>query len=209
MFYHDFYNVDPFKPVNIEFNMFSPEEVKKLSVARIDSLISFTPLGEPVLGGLYDSRLGPAHISGGKCSTCKQNSVSCPGHFGHIELPCPVINPIFSTPIIHIIKMSCLSCHKLLLKQENIMLMAAQLTLIDNGQLTDAHNLPIEINGFNEDDTDLTGDELKTFIDVYLKERLQANDSSYIKSVDEVRQLLIAETINQVRKQIQTFDITI
>lgn len=200
MFYHDFYNVDPFKPINVEFNMFSPEEVRKLSVARIDSLIPFTPLGEPVPGGLYDSRLGPIYMSGGKCPTCNQNAVSCPGHFGHIELPCPVINPIFSTAIIHIIKISCLSCYKILLPKESVLLLAAQLKLIDNGQLVDAQELATEINGISDGDNEnVTSDELQTFIDEYLKVRLQENDTSYMKSADDVRHTFISNAINQVR----------
>lgn len=199
MFYHDFYNVDPFKPVNLEFNMFSSEEVKKLSVARIDSLISFTPLGEPVDGGLYDPRLGPVHMSSGKCLTCNQNSVSCPGHFGVIELPCPVINPIFSTAIIHIIKLSCLSCYQLLLPRNTTLLLAAQLKLLNNGQLTDAHNLATEINGLcDDDDRKMSTDEVETFINLYLKERLQPSNMSCLKSGDEMRHHFIAETLNQV-----------
>lgn len=201
MFYHDFYNVDPFKPVSLEFNTFSSEEVKKLSVARIDSLISFTPLGEPVRGGLYDSRLGSIHMSSGKCSTCNQNSVLCSGHFGHIELPCPVINPIFTTAVIHILKISCLSCYCVLLPRETTILLAAQLKLLDNGQLTHAHELATEINGLCEDDErNLSVDELETFISLYLKERLQENNGSYVKCADEIRQNFISETINQVSK---------
>lgn len=205
MFYHDFYNVDPFKPVSLEFNMFSTEDVKKLSVARIDSLLTFTPLGEPIQGGLYDSRLGPAHVSAGKCSTCCQNAVSCSGHFGHIELPSPVINPIFSAAVIHIIKISCLSCYRVLLPREATLLLAAQLKLLDNGQLSDAHNLSIEVNGLGEDDRNLSVDELETFINVYLKERLQENDETYVKSVDDVRQNFIAETISQVSTFLHTY----
>lgn len=201
MFYHDFYNVDPFKPISMEFSMFSTEDVKKLSVARIDSLISFTPLGEPVQGGLYDSRLGPSHVSGGKCSSCNQNAVLCPGHFGHIELPCPVINPIYSSAVIHIIKISCLSCYKILLNREDSLLLAAQLKLLDNGQLSNAYDLAIEINGLSEeDDRNLSADEIEAFIAVYLKEHLRENEVSYLKSADEIRQNFIADTLNKVSK---------
>ena len=28
------------------------------------------------------------------CTTCKLSAVHCPGHFGHIELPLPVYNPL-------------------------------------------------------------------------------------------------------------------
>lgn len=199
MFYHNFYNVDPFKPVNVEFSMFTSEEVKKLSVVRIDSLVSFTPLGEPVAGGLYDSRLGPANMNSGKCSTCSQNAVSCSGHFGHIELPCPVINPVFSAAVIQIIKISCLSCYRVLLPREATLLLTAQLKLIENGQLADAHNLVTEMNGLFEDgDRKLSVDEIETFISLYLKEHLQTIYVSYLKNADEIRQNLIADTINQV-----------
>jgi len=199
MFYHDFYNVDPFKPVNMQFNMFSSEEVKKLSVARIDSLISFTPLGEPIVGGLYDPRLGPIHVSSGKCSTCNQNAVSCPGHFGVIELPCPVINPIYCNTIIHIIKLSCLSCYQILLQPKAMLLLAAQLKLLNNGQLIEAYSLATEVNEFgNGLDKILSTDEIEAFINVFLKEHLQESDMSYLKSGDDIRQHFIAEAMNQV-----------
>lgn len=201
MFYHDFYNVDPFKPISMEFNMFSSEEVKKLSVVRIDSLLSFTPLGEPVQGGLYDYRLGSIHMSSGKCSTCNQNSVLCSGHFGHIELPCPVINPIFTAAVIHILKISCLSCHSILLPRKTTILLAAQLKLLENGQLIHANELTTEINGLcGDDERDLSVDEIEKFISLYLKEHLQENNGSYVKCADEIRQTFIAETINQVCK---------
>lgn len=199
MFYHNFYNVDPFKPINVEFSMFTSEEIKKLSVVCIDSLVSFTPLGEPVAGGLYDTRLGPANMNSGKCSTCSQNAVSCSGHFGHIELPCPVINPIFSAAVIHIIKISCLSCYRILLPREATLLLTAQLKLIDNGQLADAHNLTTEMNGLFEDgDRKLSVDEIETFISLYLKKHMQTINISYLKNTDEIRQNFIADTINQV-----------
>lgn len=199
MFYHDFYNVDPFKPINLEFSMFSLEEVKKLSVARIDSLITFTPLGEPSIGGLYDPRLGPIQLTGGKCSTCNQNAVSCTGHFGHIELPCPVINPIYLGYVFQLIKISCLSCYKVLLPQEAIILMAAQLKLIDNGQITDAHNLTTEVKSFCKDNNrDLSADELDTFINLHLKIHLKELTVCYMKNIEESRQNFITDCLNRV-----------
>lgn len=201
MFYHDFYNVEPFKTNNLEFSMFSSEDVQKLSVARIDSLVAFTPLDEPLLGGLYDPRLGPIHVNTGKCLTCNQNLVSCSGHFGHIELPCPVINTIFSAAVVHIIKLSCFSCFRIMLPRKYILLLAAQLKLLDSGQLIDSYDLATEINGLCEDeDTDLSEDQLETFINVYLKERMTKNDVSYMKCAEDIRQHFIVETLNHVSK---------
>lgn len=51
-------------------------------------------MGNPALNGLYDLALGPPD-SKEVCATCIQNFSNCPGHFGHIELPLPVYNPLF------------------------------------------------------------------------------------------------------------------
>jgi len=88
-----------------------------------------------------------------------------------------------------------------LLPRETTILLAAQLKLLDNGQLTHAHELTTAINGLCEDDErNLAVDELETFISLYLKEHLQGNNESYVKCADEIRQTFIAETINQVSK---------
>lgn len=46
--------------------------------------------------GLHDPALGleSGVMPTRQCVTCRQNSTSCPGHFGHIELPVPVYNPL-------------------------------------------------------------------------------------------------------------------
>lgn len=51
-------------------------------------------VGNPSVNGLYDLALGPPD-SKEACATCMQNFSNCPGHFGHIELPLTVYNPLF------------------------------------------------------------------------------------------------------------------
>lgn len=51
-------------------------------------------MGNPAVNGLYDLALGPPD-SREVCATCMQNFSNCPGHFGHIELPLTVYNPLF------------------------------------------------------------------------------------------------------------------
>lgn len=92
------------------FSMFTTEEVKKLSVVKICSPLLFDALGHPVPTGLYDMIMGPLSGKSDPCRTCYMNVYSCPGHFGHIELPLPVINPLFDKMIVTILKMSCLTC---------------------------------------------------------------------------------------------------
>lgn len=47
----------------------------------------------PTWSGLYDPAMGPTERKG-VCGTCKQDHVFCPGHFGRVELPVPVYNPV-------------------------------------------------------------------------------------------------------------------
>ena len=43
------------------------------------------------------------------CTTCGQNSVFCPGHMGHIELPLPVFNPIYFKTLFRVNRFLCLT----------------------------------------------------------------------------------------------------
>lgn len=116
-------------PENVTFSIFTEDEIRRLSVLKICSTITFDALGYPVSGGLYDKclglisftsefahknneiyLLGPVSEKGDPCGTCFQNVYQCPGHYGHIELPLPVINPVFTKIIATVLKLSCFSC---------------------------------------------------------------------------------------------------
>lgn len=70
--------------------------MRKLSVKRITSPITYDSLMNVVTDGLYDPALGPVDWNA-RCTTCGLNSTQCPGHFGHVELPVPVYNPMVFT----------------------------------------------------------------------------------------------------------------
>lgn len=67
---------------------------RKLSVKTITNSLLLDNVGNAASNGLYDLALGPADNKE-ICSTCMQDFKSCPGHFGHIDLPLPVYNPLF------------------------------------------------------------------------------------------------------------------
>lgn len=67
---------------------------RKLSVKPITNPQYLDNVGNPAVNGLYDLALGPPD-SKEVCATCMQNFSNCPGHFGHIELPLTVYNPLF------------------------------------------------------------------------------------------------------------------
>ncbi|XP_050313380.1 DNA-directed RNA polymerase I subunit RPA1 [Anthonomus grandis grandis] len=102
-----------FEPENVTFSIFTEKEIKDISVLQIVTPLTLDSLGHPILGGLYDNRLGPCTDRSAPCGTCNKNITLCPGHFGFIDLPVPCENPLFHKVIGTILRYSCLSCHRL------------------------------------------------------------------------------------------------
>jgi DNA-directed RNA polymerase subunit A' len=103
----------------IYFNVFSPNEVRKYSVAEITQPETYDEDGMPVQGGLMDSRLGTLE-PGQKCATCGNTAGRCPGHFGHIELAEPVLHIAFVDEINRLLQTTCRTCGRILLPQQEL-----------------------------------------------------------------------------------------
>lgn len=125
---------------SLTFSTFSSEEIKKLSAVKIITPLSFNALGYPLPGGLYDPALGPIEINS-QCTTCKQKLQHCPGHMGYIELPLPVINPLYYKTIASVLKISCLECHTVLIPNVAKKLLFYQLKLLEKGYFAEAKEL--------------------------------------------------------------------
>ncbi|MDV3276983.1 MAG: DNA-directed RNA polymerase subunit A' [Nitrososphaerales archaeon] len=111
----------------IDFSVFSPNEVRKYSVAEITQPETYDEDGMPVQGGLMDSRLGTLE-PGQKCGTCGSTAGRCPGHFGHIELAEPVLHIAFVDEINKLIQTTCRTCGRILLPQQELDAYKARLT---------------------------------------------------------------------------------
>ena len=103
----------------IRFGLFSPEQIKRMSVAKITVPEVYNEDGYPIEGGLLDQRLGVID-PGLVCKTCGAKAKTCPGHFGHIELVRPVIHPEFGKFIYLLLQATCSSCHRWLLDANEI-----------------------------------------------------------------------------------------
>ncbi|MEM2759537.1 MAG: DNA-directed RNA polymerase subunit A' [Nitrososphaerales archaeon] len=103
----------------IKFSVWSPSEVRKYSVAEITAPETYDEDGMPVQGGLMDNRLGTLE-PGQKCATCGNTSAKCPGHFGHIELAEPVLHIAFVDEIYKLLLVTCRSCNRIKLPQEEL-----------------------------------------------------------------------------------------
>ena len=97
----------------VQFSIMSPEEIVNKSVCEIVSTDTYSG-NEPIIGGLFDSRMGV--IENDKiCKTCQQKNSFCPGHFGHIQLARPVFYIQFFDMIRKVLKCVCFRCSKLLI----------------------------------------------------------------------------------------------
>ena len=101
----------------IKFTTISPEQIKKMSVARLIVPDTYNDEGYPIDSGLIDQRLGVID-PGLRCKTCGGRIKTCPGHFGHIELVRPVIHPEFAKTIYSLLQSTCHDCHRILATPE-------------------------------------------------------------------------------------------
>ncbi|SPQ27410.1 70d7be7a-7ac4-4b2d-ad0c-e680c83d4e47 [Thermothielavioides terrestris] len=126
---------------SVEFTFLSADEIRAISVKRIENDQTFDNLKNPVPGGLYDPALGSWGDT--LCRTCNLNQAQCPGHPGHIELPVPVYHPIFMDQAYRLLRAQCVYCHRFRLPRHEIhrytcMLRLLQVGLLHEAQMIDA-----------------------------------------------------------------------
>ncbi|MDP3742505.1 MAG: DNA-directed RNA polymerase subunit A' [Candidatus Micrarchaeota archaeon] len=97
----------------VEFSVFSPEQVRKMSSVKITVPDTYDEDGYPIQGGLADQRLGVID-PGLKCKSCGGRMKSCTGHFGHIELVRPVVHVGFGKMIYQLLKAVCRKCSRVM-----------------------------------------------------------------------------------------------
>jgi len=102
---------------SIRFEVLSPQEIRRMSVAKIITPETYDDDGFPIESGLMDPRLGVID-PGLKCRTCGGKAGECPGHFGHIELAAPVIHVGYAKLIGKLLNATCRECGRILMKDE-------------------------------------------------------------------------------------------
>ncbi|XP_056626087.1 DNA-directed RNA polymerase I subunit RPA1 [Triplophysa dalaica] len=156
------------------FGMLSYEEIRKLSVKTITNSLLLDNVGNAASNGLYDLALGPADNKE-ICSTCMQDFKSCPGHFGHIDLPLPVYNPLFFDKLFLLIRGSCLSCHMLTCPRAAVHLLLCQLKLLNVGALKDVYDVENALNQFVDANPRASGVEIQVALEEFITPILKAN----------------------------------
>ncbi|MCR4327570.1 MAG: DNA-directed RNA polymerase subunit A' [Nanoarchaeota archaeon] len=103
----------------IKFSLLSPEQIKKISVAKIVTPELYDIDGYPVDGGLMDLRLG-AIDAGVRCRTCGGKIKECLGHPGSIDLAKSIIHLKY-IPVIELgLRCFCQECGKLMLDDKDL-----------------------------------------------------------------------------------------
>lgn len=108
---------------SIEFGIYSPEEIRAMSVCHVDS----TKLSGP--RSVYDKAMGNIADNNEACMTCGLKK-DCQGHFGHIDLAVPVPHPMYYKMIVAFLRCFCKNCYRLLLVEDQLAL--AGLTRLKN-----------------------------------------------------------------------------
>ena len=95
----------------VQFSVFSPDEIRRRSVAEIYTNETYD--GDiPKVGGIFDARMGVLE-HGAKCPTDELDNRYCPGYFGHVELARPVFHIHLLKYIIKCLQSVCPKCSKL------------------------------------------------------------------------------------------------
>ncbi len=103
----------------IKFSLLSPEQIKKLSSAKIVTPELYNIDGYPVDGGLMDLKLG-AIDPGVRCRTCGGRLKECLGHPGSIDLARSVIHLKY-VPLIELgLRCFCHKCGKLMVADKDL-----------------------------------------------------------------------------------------
>lgn len=106
------------KILSVKFGLLSEEEVLKYSVTEVKEIRKNNVLDNTI----FDTRLGTSS-KGTVCGTCKKDSVSCQGHFGHIDLGLYIVHPLFYKKYIKIfLKAFCFHCSRLLVDKDYLYL---------------------------------------------------------------------------------------
>lgn len=102
---------------SIHFGILSPEIIRTMSKVEVKYLENYEG-GKPKQGGLMDPRMGSLDRDI-ECQTCNGKNATCPGHFGHIELPYPVLHYGEMQYIVNVLRCVCYQCSRLLVDKKD------------------------------------------------------------------------------------------
>ncbi|KAI0677397.1 beta and beta-prime subunits of DNA dependent RNA-polymerase [Trametes maxima] len=176
----------PSTVASVSFSFLTTEDVRRISVKQIVNPVLLDDLNRPNIGGLYDPSLGPSDKQD-ICATCRLSYFTCPGHFGHIELPAPVFHPLFMVNAYHLIRGTCLFCHRFKVSRFVLCKYVAKLRLLEYGfvvaakALDDMHYQTKKSKRIEDDEDDEPAESYEAFeqrVNLYVAAHLATASSS-------------------------------
>ena len=73
---------------------------------------------KPYQSGIYSEKMGTTDMSY-NCGTCFHSKIECPGNFGKIVLPYPVLSPLFKKEVLKWLKVICFKCGECIVNLKN------------------------------------------------------------------------------------------
>lgn len=101
---------------SLAFSILSTEEIKKISVGEVTE----SKLQGP--GTVYDEISGVIE-NYKECVTCGYTNKECPGHFMHIDLPTPIVHPLYKDEVLQYLNSFCSTCSRLMIKIKEMKLL--------------------------------------------------------------------------------------
>lgn len=168
-----------FVPDTLSLSFRSAAELRELSAVKVTDSGDFDAFGIPSQNTVYDPRLGAQRVQ--PCGTCGLTDWKCPGHFGHIELPLPVYQPLSLGSLVHLLRVSCATCGRFRMGQTRTLAFEAKLRLIEQGRSRAAREIPVA--------PESTGVLLRAWEEAQ-KEPESGNPESAAHRAEEIRNVL-------------------
>uniref|UniRef100_A0A182QAF2 DNA-directed RNA polymerase subunit n=1 Tax=Anopheles farauti TaxID=69004 RepID=A0A182QAF2_9DIPT len=184
-------------PTNLQFSVFTAEDIRKISVMQVTMPRSFDDMSIPIRGGLYDPTMGPS-LNDEICLTCSRDINMCEGHFGHIELGLAVFNPCFVRSVFSLLRVSCNSCERLQIRDGVKALLELQLRLADAGYIVEAEEIDVYKTKMQANPTEPIPEEVTYYEDLLLKEPYNKVGDTKLSSM--IRSAIINSTIMRTSK---------
>ena len=180
----------------VSLSFYTDDEIKQLSVQKIYNPVVFDSLLYPSPGGAHDYALGPLE-NNESCATCGLTAAFCPGHFGHIQLPLIVYNPVTFNLLYKLLKKSCYVCHRFLFKSPiDSLLLEGKLRLATAGYVPEAIQLEELVQ--TEDMKESDPGDIQEAIDAVLADKIgdtAGTDERETRHVKQFKNGLITELL--------------
>jgi len=113
---------------SVDIALIDQDMIPKIAECLINDPKTTPGIGGTLSGTLSDPKMGPSNVEDpssttGKhsvCETCGGDYMSCPGHFGFIQLATPIYHPLYGKILASLLSCVCIGCGNLLIDHNKV-----------------------------------------------------------------------------------------